>query len=88
MPDRSADRLAWTRQTLADPTLQLEPASADASFRSYWRTQHQGRSWIVMDSPPAQEDPAPWLDIGARLSARRTACAGGARAAISSRAFC
>ena len=68
MPDRSATRLAWTRRVLADPMLELESASADASFRSYWRTQHQGLSWIVMDSPPAQEDPAPWVEIGARLS--------------------
>ena len=67
--DRAAARLAWVRSILGDPALTLEPASADASFRSYWRTRHQGRSWIVMDSPPAQEDPRPWLEIGARLSA-------------------
>ncbi len=54
---------------LCDAALTLESASADASFRSYWRTHHAGRSWIVMDSPPAQEDPRPWLEIGARLSA-------------------
>ena len=67
--DRTAARLAWTRATLDDPALQLAPASADASFRSYWRTHHQGQSWIVMDSPPVQEDPQPWLAIGARLAA-------------------
>ena len=54
---------------MGDPALQLASASADASFRSYWRTNHQGQSWIVMDSPPAQEDPQPWLAIGARLAA-------------------
>jgi aminoglycoside/choline kinase family phosphotransferase len=69
IPDRATTRLAWTRRVLDDASLTLEPASADASFRSYWRTQHAGHSWIVMDSPPAQEDPAPWLEIGARLSA-------------------
>lgn len=67
--DRATARLAWTRHALGDPTLTLAAASADASFRSYWRTQHQGQSWIVMDSPPTQEDPRPWLEIGARLSA-------------------
>jgi hypothetical protein len=67
--DRAITRLAWVRNTLCDPALTLESASADASFRSYWRTRHDGRSWIVMDSPPAQEDPQPWLEIGARLSA-------------------
>jgi aminoglycoside/choline kinase family phosphotransferase len=68
-PDRAADRLAWTRSTLGDAALTLEPASSDASFRSYWRTQHAGTSWIVMDSPPAQEDPRPWLAMNARLAA-------------------
>lgn len=67
--DRAAARLQWTRRILDDASLTLAPASADASFRSYWRTQHAGRSWIVMDSPPAQEDPAPWLQIGSRLAA-------------------
>ena len=67
--DRANARLAWTRSVLGDSTLSLEPASADASFRSYWRTHHAGASWIVMDSPPAKEDPRPWLEIGARLAA-------------------
>jgi aminoglycoside/choline kinase family phosphotransferase len=69
MFDRRTTRLSWARQVLGDPTVELESASADASFRSYWRTQHAGRSWIVMDSPPEQEDPAPWVAIGSRLSA-------------------
>jgi N-acetylmuramate 1-kinase len=71
--DRATARLAWARTTLGDPGLTLASASEDASFRSYWRTQQQdqgeSQSWIVMDSPPAQEDPRPWLEIGARLSA-------------------
>jgi aminoglycoside/choline kinase family phosphotransferase len=65
--DRATARLAWVRTTLGDESLTLESASADASFRSYWRTTHQGKSWILMDSPPALEDPAPWLAIGERL---------------------
>jgi N-acetylmuramate 1-kinase len=67
--DRAAARLAWTRTSLGNTALTLEPASADASFRSYWRTHHDGRSWIVMDSPPAKEDPRPWLKIGQQLAA-------------------
>ncbi|MEO9078440.1 MAG: phosphotransferase [Rhodanobacter sp.] len=66
---RATARLSWLHSVLEDATLTLEPASADASFRSYWRTHHAGQSWIVMDSPPAQEDPTPWLEIRARLSA-------------------
>jgi N-acetylmuramate 1-kinase len=67
--DRATARLAWTRASLGNPSLTLESASSDASFRSYWRTHHDGRSWIVMDSPPAQEDPHPWLAIGEQLAA-------------------
>ncbi|WP_257388741.1 aminoglycoside phosphotransferase family protein [Tahibacter caeni] len=52
----------------ADP-LSLDVASADASFRSYWRVRRDGRSFIVMDSPPDREPVAPWLTIGAQLAA-------------------
>ena len=46
----------------------IEVASADASFRSYWRvTPDSGASRIVMDAPPDKETIEPWLDIGARL---------------------
>ena len=44
-----------------------EPASADASFRRYFRYQHGGRSLIAMDAPPAQEDCRPFIDVAQRL---------------------
>ncbi|HET7359022.1 MAG TPA: phosphotransferase [Rhodanobacteraceae bacterium] len=66
---RAAERLAWARATLDDAALTLQSASSDASFRSYWRTVGGGRSLIVMDAPPAQEDLPAWLAIGARLRA-------------------
>ena len=44
-----------------------EPASADASFRRYFRYQYGGRSLIVMDAPPAQEDCRPFIDVAQRL---------------------
>ena len=47
----------------------IEPASADASFRSYWRVSATGSTYVVMDAPPGKEDIGPWLDIGARLHA-------------------
>jgi aminoglycoside/choline kinase family phosphotransferase len=68
-PDRAADRLAWARAVLDDPSLLLQPASSDASFRSYWRTRQAGRSVILMDAPPDREDLPAWLAIGARLRA-------------------
>ena len=44
-----------------------EPASADASFRRYFRYQHDGASLIAMDAPPAQEDCRPFVDVAQRL---------------------
>lgn len=46
---------------------QLAPASADASFRRYFRvTQHQ-QTAIAMDAPPDKENCTPFLDITDRL---------------------
>ncbi|MDA8256949.1 MAG: phosphotransferase [Betaproteobacteria bacterium] len=42
----------------------LAPASADASFRRYFRaTLDDGTTRIVMDAPPANEDCHPWLHV-------------------------
>jgi len=64
---RAAARTGFARQHLPGRQLRIGVASADASFRSYWRVESDSSSWIVMDAPPAQEDVRPWLDIGARL---------------------
>ncbi len=69
LPSRELARLNWTRDALGDPHAMLESASADASFRSYWRSTSNGCSWIVMDAPPELEDIRPWLDIARRLDA-------------------
>jgi len=58
---------AFVAATLHDPRFELAPASADASFRSYWRVAQGTRTLIAMDAPPPQEDVRPWLDIAARL---------------------
>ena len=68
--ERARARLAWARRALDAPALNLQPASSDASFRSYWRgARADGRSVVIMDAPPAREDIAPWLDVDARLRA-------------------
>jgi N-acetylmuramate 1-kinase len=66
--NRETDRLLWAQQALDDPQATLERASADASFRSYWRSFSSGKTWIVMDAPPDKEDIRPWLDIAQRLT--------------------
>lgn len=56
MADRRSQVEAWVRETLGATDLTLEPASSDASFRRYWRVNPGGKSLIVMDAPPEQED--------------------------------
>ncbi len=42
----------------------LAPASADASFRRYFRVSYaDGETQIVMDAPPSHEDCKPWLRV-------------------------
>jgi aminoglycoside/choline kinase family phosphotransferase len=41
----------------------VEPASADASFRRYFRAFNNGATYIVMDAPPGKEDVRPYLKV-------------------------
>lgn len=66
--DRAAERLAWVRHALDKTDLALQPASSDASFRSYWRTVGITPGLLAMDAPPPQEDLRPWLDMRRRLA--------------------
>lgn len=59
--DRQNARLDWARHAIGDTGLDLQRASVDAGFRSYWRTLGPATSRIVMDSPPGLEDVRPWL---------------------------
>ena len=43
------------------------PASADASFRRYFRLRSNGESFIAMDAPPAQEDSTPFVRVAGYL---------------------
>lgn len=72
----SAERLQamtqFARAALGGAELAVEVASADASFRSYYRVRHAGApgaSWIVMNAPPDKEDTRPFIDIATRLRA-------------------
>ncbi len=67
---RTDARLAFARTHLGHDCSVPIAASADAGFRSYWRSHDaHGRSVILMDSPPALEDVRPWLDVHAVLTA-------------------
>jgi hypothetical protein len=65
--------LDWLQCTLGLHIESLEPASADASFRRYFRAEliekDTAVTRIVMDAPPMQEDIRPFLHIGQHLAA-------------------
>lgn len=70
-PNQSlANRLAQLRAWLGPRfgSVELTAASSDASFRRYFRFHHDGKSYVVMDAPPPQEDCRPFVDIAARLA--------------------
>lgn len=57
----------WLARLLPGESPTLAPASADASFRRYFRaTLADGSTRIVMDAPPTHEDCRPYLHV-ARL---------------------
>ncbi len=53
----------WLVHTLGYEDFTLTPASADASFRRYFRVSHDGQGYIVMDAPPEQEDCRPFIAV-------------------------
>ena len=62
--DPRLDQLcAWLSHDLGIGEFAIAPASADASFRRYFRVSTAAESRIVMDAPPDREDVAPYLAI-------------------------
>ncbi|MBT8114481.1 MAG: phosphotransferase [Arenicella sp.] len=55
MDDRLDALQRWLRDDLDMQCENLRPASADASFRRYFRVQCGQQSFVVMDAPPQQE---------------------------------
>jgi len=57
----------WITTDLHWHNTHIEVASADASFRRYFRLFYQDKSYIAMDAPPEKEDILPFIDITQRL---------------------
>lgn len=66
---RKAELSAWLAGIDAVAGLHPEPASADASFRRYFRLRSATQSFIVMDAPPPEEDCRPFVRIAGLLEA-------------------
>lgn len=67
MPQRLEQLQRWLSDELGLPEYTIAPASADASFRRYFRILFDGESRIVMDAPPDKEDSRPFVSIGRQL---------------------
>ncbi len=59
----------WLKDQFPARPFTLQPASADASFRRYFRVAVDDQTVIVMDAPPQHEDCAPFLRVTEILAA-------------------
>ena len=67
----SRDQLVtdWIASRFPNQSVEITPASADASFRRYFRlTWPDGRTCILMDAPPEREDCAPFVRVAGLLA--------------------
>lgn len=75
LTDASDSRLdgltRWVVEELGFAGCRIEPASADASFRRYFRATRGDDNYIVMDAPPDKENVAPFVQVARALAAMR-----------------
>jgi aminoglycoside/choline kinase family phosphotransferase len=57
----------WLETTLGFRDFALAPASADASFRRYFRVTRAEGTVVAMDAPPGKEDVGPYLRVARML---------------------
>lgn len=73
MPEISDTRLEqlgqWLSGRFGAGSFELKPASADASFRRYFRVAIERTSWIAMDAPPEHEDCRAFVHVARLLRA-------------------
>jgi N-acetylmuramate 1-kinase len=61
--DRKIQLQTWLKEALSGQEFTLTTASADASFRRYFRVHLEDKTLIAMDAPPPQEDCAPFVKV-------------------------
>jgi aminoglycoside/choline kinase family phosphotransferase len=64
---RLARLVDWVHEVLGRDGMSVSVASADASFRRYFRVHRGADTWIVMDAPPDKEDTAPFIAVAKML---------------------
>jgi len=60
---RLIELTTWVQQVLGSSNVSCAPASADASFRRYFRFTNGNDTVIAMDAPPEKEDVRPFLHV-------------------------
>jgi len=60
---RLDDIKKWITSDLNIQNFKIEVASADASFRRYFRLISGANSWVIMDAPPDKENCEPFIHI-------------------------
>lgn len=66
--DRKEQLSHWLNLVLNGESFTLTTASADASFRRYFRVHLASKTLIAMDAPPAQENCTPFVQVAELLS--------------------
>ncbi len=61
--NREHQRQLWLSEYFKQQPFKMMTASADASFRSYYRVTTASASYILMDAPPEHEDCSPFIKI-------------------------
>jgi N-acetylmuramate 1-kinase len=59
--------IGWLTRVFGTTDFAISVASADASFRRYFRVTRPDASWVAMDAPPDKEDVGPYLRIADML---------------------
>jgi len=67
--DRLESLKNWLRDSLQLHDFNIAPASADASFRRYFRVTTAEQSWVAMDAPPDREDCEPFVHVAQMIEA-------------------
>ncbi|HSI37549.1 MAG TPA: phosphotransferase [Methylotenera sp.] len=63
--NRQQQLINWLTGVLQQADFKLTTASADASFRRYFRVHLADKTLIAMDAPPPQENCAPFVQVAA-----------------------
>ena len=63
MTERLDRARQWVQSALGVQSVDLRPASTDASFRRYFRVRAGDASMILMDAPPDREDCRPYVAV-------------------------